>query len=70
MFSNRSVEFRAAVKTLALIVIMAVCGVASAATVHWLGAQTTLAIIAGGLAGYLIVLVYHAILDRKQLNQK
>ena len=70
MFENRSVEFRAAVKTLALIVIMAVCGVASAATVHWLGAQTTLAIIAGGLAGYLIYMVYQVILGWERLNQK
>ena len=70
MFENRSVEFRAAVKTLAFVVFMVACGVASAATVHWLGAQTILAIIAGGLAGYLIYMVYQVILDRERLNQK
>ena len=70
MFENRSVEFRAAVKTLSLIVFMAACGVASVATVHWLGAQTMLAIIAGGLAGYLIYMVYQVILGWERLNQK
>ena len=58
MFENRSVEFRAAVKTLAFFVLIVVCGVASVAMTHWLGAQTILAIIAGGLSGYLIVMVY------------
>ena len=70
MFSNRSVEFRALVKTLALIVLIAVCGVASVTIAHWLGAQTILAIIAGGLAGYLIYMVYQVILGWERLNQK
>ena len=70
MFENRSVEFRAAVKTLAFLVLIVVCGAASVTMVHWLGAQTMLAIIAGGLAGYLIYMVYQVILGWERLNQK
>ena len=70
MFENRSVEFRAAVKTLAFIVLMVACGVASVTLAHWLGAQTIVTIIAVGLAGYLIYMVYQVILGWERLNQK
>ena len=69
MFENCSVEFRALVKTLALIVIMVVCEVASVAMPHSLVGYI-FAMIAGGLAGYLGYLVYQVILDRERLNQK
>ena len=73
MFENCSVEFRALVKTLALIVIMVVCEVASVAMPHSLVGYIfgyIFAMIAGGLAGYLGYMVYQVILDRERLNQK
>ena len=70
MFQNRSVEFRAAVKTLAFFVLMIAVGIASAAMVHWLGAQAIVTVIAAGLAGYLIYMVYQVILGWERLNQK